>query len=81
MEVIANAIETAWSGILGLTEKLVMPDWGALIGLLPVAVMALAILYLLILARRWFTAGPKQRSRGTSSTGVALSMKCTGAST
>ncbi len=33
---VVDALERLWNGILDLTSQFVIPDWGALIGLLPI---------------------------------------------
>ena len=53
-------LEELWNGILELTAPLVIPDWGALIALLPVGILALTILVLLRTFRGLATA-PKAR--------------------
>ena len=49
-----------WNGLLNILSQLVIPDWGALISLLPIAVIALAVLTFAILFRRLLSA-PKAR--------------------
>ena len=54
-------MEELWHSFLDLIQPIVIPDWGALIELLPVF-LALAIgLWMLSLVRRFATAGPTRR--------------------
>jgi len=56
-------IEDVWTGILDLTSKLVIPDWGALVALIPVALLVLIALWLARTALRFATAGPTRRGK------------------
>jgi plastocyanin len=49
-----------WSALLNILAQFIIPDWGALISLLPIAIIALAILTFAILFRR-ITRAPKAR--------------------
>ena len=40
---LVDQLESIWTGILELTSRFVIPDWGALIGLLPVFVLLFVI--------------------------------------
>src|SRR4026209_783050 len=53
-------LEELWNGILELTAKFVIPDWGALIALLPVFMFILTIVVLAAVFVRLFRA-PKAR--------------------
>jgi plastocyanin len=64
VEPVWNAIQSAWQWVLDLTAQLVMPDWAALVGLIPVLLALLMALALLWFIRRWATAGPKERGPG-----------------
>jgi plastocyanin len=61
VEVIANDVQNAWNGLIGLTEKLVIPDWGSLIALIPVGLAAIVVLFSAWQVRLWATAGPTRR--------------------
>jgi len=50
----------AWNALLNILSQFVIPDWGALISLLPIAVIALAVLTFALLFRRIMRA-PKAR--------------------
>ena len=53
-------IEEIWEDILGLTSQFVIPDWGALILLLPVLLGILVVIYLIWIFRKLRRA-PKPR--------------------
>jgi plastocyanin len=57
-------LEDLWSGFLKLTAQFVIPDWGALVALLPVFIFILTIVVLVMTFLRLFRA-PKAR-RGKS---------------
>ncbi len=46
-------IEQAWNDFLGLVEKIVSPDWGALVLLIPLALAPLVLLYLAVSGGLW----------------------------
>ncbi|MFL5681052.1 MAG: cupredoxin domain-containing protein [Chloroflexota bacterium] len=54
-------LQNAWTAILDFTSKLVIPDWGALIGLLPVMLLVVVILWFLRTWYRFATIGPQRR--------------------
>jgi plastocyanin len=56
-------IEDAWTGILELTSKLVIPDWGALIALIPLGLLVLIVLWLARTILSFATAGPLRRGK------------------
>ncbi len=55
-------MQELWQSILDLLAQVVTPDWGELIKLIPVALLALVVLFFLLTARRFATAGPKRRA-------------------
>jgi hypothetical protein len=57
-------IEQIWDGILQFTAQFVIPDWGSVIGLLPVVVAILVVLFFGRVAYAWATAGPTRRGGG-----------------
>ncbi|HYM83896.1 MAG TPA: cupredoxin domain-containing protein [Candidatus Dormibacteraeota bacterium] len=61
MDVIARDLQSAWNGVIGITEKLVIPDWGGLVALIPVFLAIAVVLFYVWEARRWATAGPTHR--------------------
>lgn len=63
MEPLWDAIENVWDAILDLTSRLVMPDWGGLVALIPVALAGLVTLFVLWAIRRWASAGPRRRGK------------------
>jgi plastocyanin len=54
--------EQFWNGILELTAKFVIPDWGSVIAMLPVVILALSVLVLAILF--WKLARAPKPGRG-----------------
>lgn len=48
--------------ILNLLSPIVIPDWGALVALLPIGLALLVILWFLLTIRRFATAGPTRRA-------------------
>ena len=54
-------LEQLWNGFLELTAQLVIPDWGVLIGLLPVGMAVLVAIGLIWIFRRLLTAPPARR--------------------
>lgn len=56
-------LEDVWNGILDLTSKLVIPDWGALVALIPIGLLVLVVLWLARTAYRYATAGPTRRTQ------------------
>jgi len=62
MDAIWRAFQDAWNGILELTTKLVTPDWGALVALLPVGLALLVLAFLAWVVIRYANAGPTRRA-------------------
>jgi hypothetical protein len=56
-------IEELWSQLIEFTSKLVVPDWGALIALIPIALAAAVVLYLVWIILRFASAGPTRRGK------------------
>jgi hypothetical protein len=56
-------LDKIWTGVLDFTSKLVIPDWGALVNLIPVAIFAIVVLWLLATVWRFATIGPARRGR------------------
>ncbi|HUG95395.1 MAG TPA: hypothetical protein VMK30_04565, partial [Pleomorphomonadaceae bacterium] len=56
-------MEELWHSLLDVIEPIVIPDWGALVGLLPVMVGIAVLLWLGSTIRRFATAGPTRRGR------------------
>ena len=57
-------LEDLWTSILDFTSQFVIPDWGGLIALLPVAIFALVALVILIQFWRLARAAPAHRGKG-----------------
>ncbi len=64
---VTDALEELWNGLLDLTSKLVIPDWGALVNLLPIfLVLGVVGPIVTILVLAWFiyfVRRPRQRVR------------------
>jgi len=56
-------LDRIWNSILDVTSKLVIPDWGSLIALLPVGLLVIVGLWLALTVRRFATAGPTRRGK------------------
>jgi cupredoxin-like protein len=54
-------LEQIWHNLIQFTTQFVVPDWGGLIALLPIALLALVIVYLIWNVVRMATAPPKRR--------------------
>lgn len=54
-------LEDLWSGLIHFTEPFVVPDWGSLIGLLPLILAGVVGLYLSWTMYRFATAAPTRR--------------------
>jgi hypothetical protein len=48
-----DAINNFWSGVLQFLTPIVTPDWGALVGLLPLLLLVPVVLYILVTVRAW----------------------------
>ncbi len=56
-------LEDLWNGVLDLSSKLVIPDWGSLVALIPIGLLVLVALWLVRTAYRFSTAGPTRRAQ------------------
>ena len=69
-------LEELWTSILDLISQLVIPDWGVIIGFIPVLIIVLVVVVLLWLFRRLATAPPprrgKQRLRRATPAGIHM---------
>ena len=54
-------IEDLWSGLITWSARFVIPDWGALVNLIPVLLAGVVFLFLTWTVYRWSTAGPTRR--------------------
>jgi plastocyanin len=59
-----QAVQDAWNSILDLLTKIVTPDWGALIALIPIAVAIGVLVFFAWIVVRYANAGPKRRGPG-----------------
>ena len=57
-------MEQIWNSILDLMARFITPDWGALVALIPVAIMAMVVLFIAWLLWRVTRLGPKRRGKG-----------------
>jgi plastocyanin len=55
-------MQELWHAILDLTSKVVIPDWGELIKLIPLGLLAVVGFWLLVVVRGYATAGPTRRA-------------------
>ncbi len=55
-------MEALWHSILELMSVFIIPDWGELIGLLPLGLAGITILWFAWTIRRFATAGPTRRA-------------------
>lgn len=63
---LASTVQNGWSGFLDLVAKVVSPDWGALVALIPLLIAPLVGLLLLGMLGRWTIFGllrPRARVR------------------
>ncbi|MBA2374485.1 MAG: cytochrome c oxidase subunit 4 [Chloroflexi bacterium] len=56
-------IEQAWNGVLEILSLFVIPDWGALIALMPLGIFTLVVVVLLVQVRRLTSAPPARRGK------------------
>jgi hypothetical protein len=56
-------LEEIWDGILELTSQFVMPDWGVVVSMLPVAIFTVVILFLIWQIRKLVSAPPARRGK------------------
>jgi len=54
-------LERLWTNLLELTSQFLIPDWGVLVGLLPVVVVVLVVVVLIATFRRLMKAPPARR--------------------
>ena len=57
-------LEDLWNGILELMAQFVIPDWGALVALLPVMIFVLTLVILVAIFVRLFRAPQARRGKG-----------------
>lgn len=55
-------MEELWNAILDFTAQFVIPDWGALVGLIPVGLLLLVLAFVARTAWRFAHAGPTRRA-------------------
>ena len=57
-------MDQIWNGLLDLTSRFIIPDWGSLIALIPIAIVALIVLFFGWLVWRLTALGPRRRGKG-----------------
>src|SRR5690349_806079 len=57
-------LQRIWKSILDITSQFVIPDWGAVIALLPVAMAIVLVAFLIVTLARYRSAGPRRRRPG-----------------
>ena len=70
-------MEQLWHSFLKLIEPIIIPDWGALIALLPVGIALAVLLFFAWIAVRYLNAGPTRRaqpSRARSQSGMGADL-------
>jgi plastocyanin len=55
-------MQELWDRILDFIGQLVIPDWGGLVAIVPLALAAMVVLYLIWVGWRYATAGPRTRA-------------------
>ena len=56
-------LEDIWNALIEFSAQFVIPDWGALVLLIPVGLLVLVVAYLLWLVVRFANAGPTRRGK------------------
>ncbi len=56
-------LEQIWSQLLNFSTQYVVPDWGSLVGLIPILLAILMFLFITWTIYRFATAGPKRRGK------------------
>ena len=56
-------LEDIWNWFLEVTALLVTPDWGALVSLMPIVIMALVVVWLIWVIRRFRSQPPARRGK------------------
>jgi len=56
-------LEDIWNWLIGLSSQFIIPDWGALVALIPLGLLLLVAVYLVWLAIRFANAGPTRRGK------------------
>jgi plastocyanin len=57
-------LQEIWNNILEFLSKLILPDWGAIISFLPVAILGLVVLVFVLLLAGYARLGPRRRGGG-----------------
>lgn len=73
-----SALDSFWTGVLSLLTPLVTPDWGKLIGLIPLLLLGLVLLFIALQARAWMRMGQTMPKRGPKGRPAPLMPKILG---
>ena len=71
-------MDQIWNGLLDLTSRFIIPDWGSLIALIPIAIVALTVLFFGWLVWRLTALGPRRRGKGRVRPGRHPASTCPG---
>jgi plastocyanin len=58
-----SQVEQIWSQLITFSSQFVVPDWGSLVGLVPIMLLVLTFLYVTWTIYRFATAGPTRRGK------------------
>ncbi len=61
-----SPLDSFWNGVLSLLTPLVTPDWGQLVSVIPLLLLALVLLFLALLSRAWVRLLRSQPATGPS---------------
>ena len=56
-------LDQAWNSTLEFLSQFLIPEWGSLIGLLPIILLVVVVVWLVFTVRRFATAGPTRRGK------------------
>ncbi len=56
-------LDQAWNSTLEFLSQFLIPDWGATIGLLPIILLIVVVIWLIFTVRKFATAGPTRRGK------------------
>ena len=55
-------MQELWKSILDFMSRLIIPEWGALVALIPIALLGLVVLFFLFVIRAYAMVGPTRRA-------------------
>jgi hypothetical protein len=59
-----SPLDSFWTGVLSVLTPLVTPDWGKLVGVIPLLLLLVVLLFLAMVARAWVRLLGSQPARG-----------------